>query len=891
MTISSTTRIAGPFIGNGTASAFPFTFKVFAATDLDVIKLTVSTGTESTLVLTTDYTVSLNGDQNSNPGGTVTLTAGALASGFTLTITSDIANLQPTDLTNQGGFYPEVITDSLDRATIQIQQIADIGDRTLKIPISDGTLNMELPTKTERANSFLSFDANGLPSVVTAGSSGAPATITRQVFSGTGSQTVFTLASDPGALGNSAQVYIGGVYQQRSTYTIAGTTLTFSAAPVAGTDNIEFVNFLTSNIGATSADLVTYTQLGSGVTATSVAVKLQRREVRSISNLRTLTGTFNGEPAYLIGRTEGSQVGGGMFLWSSASTATDNDGTIIGAGASGRWLRVVADVVETDWFGVSDTGSDTTAALVAAVAASANKTLLFNCTSGTSYFSSAELSLPSGCTIELNGSTLTFFRPGQLYLFTLNNVQRCSIRNGTILNTGGNLSLSMDGYRQTIRCFNVYRCSFSNLTFGHAIGVVPCIAVYGNSNDIDVENILATKPSGYSNINTVFISHWWWNTPSYDKAISTHTQVAAAYPSNPSYLFTNHPNNIRVKNITSDHRLVQGLWFSSSFNVTVENVNVESEEGIYVSPGDYGVDYANPQFVGKVSKNIAIENFVQTNGAAFGIYITANGSSSDLGAATPVPALVSVSNFLVAGGTGAGSGFGVFMSGEVNTRLALGRIYGGWQYGIAIGNACYGVEVRDVQVYGCTERGISVASSSGQPAARNVTIEDCWIYNNNTGNTAVNTNSGVYITNAEAIRVSRNEFGLKTGTENQRTSVYLASTNGTVTNASLFFNHTYSVNSATGWAYQTLTASNLLVLAANNSSDTTSVYAGDYFYELIGYGKKRLVFDGSSGSPATGTWAVGDNVVYRTPTSGGYIGSVCTTAGTPGTWKSYGLIT
>ena len=273
MTISSTTRIAGPFIGNGTASAFPFTFKVFAATDLDVIKLTVSTGTESTLVLTTDYTVSLNGDQNSNPGGTVTLTAGALASGFTLTITSDIANLQPTDLTNQGGFYPEVITDSLDRATIQIQQIADIGDRTLKIPISDGTLNMELPTKTERANSFLSFDANGLPSVVTAGSSGAPATITRQVFSGTGSQTVFTLASDPGALGNSAQVYIGGVYQQRSTYTIAGTTLTFSAAPVAGTGNIEFVNFLTSNIGSTSADLVTYTPTGTSAVARSAASK------------------------------------------------------------------------------------------------------------------------------------------------------------------------------------------------------------------------------------------------------------------------------------------------------------------------------------------------------------------------------------------------------------------------------------------------------------------------------------------------------------------------------------------------------------------------------------------------------------------------------------------
>lgn len=273
MTISSTTRVAGPFLGNGTASNFSFAFKVFTATDLDVIRLASSTGVETTLVLNSDYSVTLNGDQNSNPGGSITLLAGALATGFTLVITSDIANLQPTDLTNQGGFYPEVITDSLDRATIQIQQISDIGDRTIKIPITDGSLNMELPTADARANSFLAFDANGLPTAITAGTSGAPTTITRQVFSGTGSQTVFTLASDPGALGNSAQVYIGGVYQQRSTYTIAGTTLTFSAAPVAGTDNIEFVNFLTSSIGATSADLVTYTPAGSGAVARSAASK------------------------------------------------------------------------------------------------------------------------------------------------------------------------------------------------------------------------------------------------------------------------------------------------------------------------------------------------------------------------------------------------------------------------------------------------------------------------------------------------------------------------------------------------------------------------------------------------------------------------------------------
>jgi hypothetical protein len=51
-------------------------------------------------------------------------------------VTSDLQNLQPTDLTNQGGFYPEVINDALDRATIQIQQLEEKVDRSAKLPIT-----------------------------------------------------------------------------------------------------------------------------------------------------------------------------------------------------------------------------------------------------------------------------------------------------------------------------------------------------------------------------------------------------------------------------------------------------------------------------------------------------------------------------------------------------------------------------------------------------------------------------------------------------------------------------------------------------------------------------------------------------------------------------------
>lgn len=136
MTISSNIRKAGPFVGNGTASTFAFTFKVFQAADLEVVRLNVATTIETILVINSDYTVSLNADQNSNPGGSITLTAGALASGFNLVITSDIENLQPTDIVNQGGFYPDVIEDALDRATIQIQQLQEAVDRSAKLPIT-----------------------------------------------------------------------------------------------------------------------------------------------------------------------------------------------------------------------------------------------------------------------------------------------------------------------------------------------------------------------------------------------------------------------------------------------------------------------------------------------------------------------------------------------------------------------------------------------------------------------------------------------------------------------------------------------------------------------------------------------------------------------------------
>ena len=61
--------------------------------------------------------------------------------------------------------------------------------------------------------------------------------ITSQDFSGTGSQTVFMLNTNP-ANSASLLVVINGITQDPANYTVSGNTLTFTTAPAAGTNNI-----------------------------------------------------------------------------------------------------------------------------------------------------------------------------------------------------------------------------------------------------------------------------------------------------------------------------------------------------------------------------------------------------------------------------------------------------------------------------------------------------------------------------------------------------------------------------------------------------------------------------------------------------------------------------
>ena len=187
MTISTTTRKAGPFAGNNVTTSFPFTFKVFADTDLVVVH-TDPSEVETTLVLATDYTVTLNPDQDTDPGGTVTLPS-ALLTGYKLTITSDVPTLQSLELTNGGGFYPAVINDALDRLTILAQQNTEKIGRSVKVPVSSSDDPDNL------IDTLLAASSSASVSAASASSSASSASASASSASGSASAAAASAAS------------------------------------------------------------------------------------------------------------------------------------------------------------------------------------------------------------------------------------------------------------------------------------------------------------------------------------------------------------------------------------------------------------------------------------------------------------------------------------------------------------------------------------------------------------------------------------------------------------------------------------------------------------------------------------------------------------------------
>ena len=170
MTVSSTTTKVS-YSGDGTTSAFAYSFKIFNDSDLVVIVRNNTTGAETTKTLNTDYLVSNAGESD---GGTVTFkfdtgnsgdsnydtTDRRPQSGETVLLKRVMTLTQNTDYTPNDSFPAAAHEEALDKLTFIQQQQQEEIDRSFKFAQTD-TGTITIPTSTERASKYLGFDSGG----------------------------------------------------------------------------------------------------------------------------------------------------------------------------------------------------------------------------------------------------------------------------------------------------------------------------------------------------------------------------------------------------------------------------------------------------------------------------------------------------------------------------------------------------------------------------------------------------------------------------------------------------------------------------------------------------------------------------------------------------------
>ena len=147
---SSTSRIQYNCSGGTT---YAFAFGVGATSEIQVI-LTDSAGVETILTETTNYTVTAT-NSDFSAGGTVT-TVAAYAAGNTITILRNVPLTQGSDFVEGMPTLYETFEDGLDKLTRIAQQIKEIINRSMTLPVSS-TASAVMPPPA--ANAYLAWNA------------------------------------------------------------------------------------------------------------------------------------------------------------------------------------------------------------------------------------------------------------------------------------------------------------------------------------------------------------------------------------------------------------------------------------------------------------------------------------------------------------------------------------------------------------------------------------------------------------------------------------------------------------------------------------------------------------------------------------------------------------
>ena len=153
MTIPAGEVSYSQWTGNGVADTFDYDFKISAESHLKVTTTDLG-GADTVLVLSSDYTVSGVGDDG---GGSITLVAGALTSGFTILLEDNVPASQEVPFGNQSSFSGSLHETAFDKVTRIARKVLGLFDFALTLPNTVQGVSTELPKPT--ANTLLGWNS------------------------------------------------------------------------------------------------------------------------------------------------------------------------------------------------------------------------------------------------------------------------------------------------------------------------------------------------------------------------------------------------------------------------------------------------------------------------------------------------------------------------------------------------------------------------------------------------------------------------------------------------------------------------------------------------------------------------------------------------------------
>jgi hypothetical protein len=165
MTIS-TNDLREEYTATASQTVFSFDFRVFADTDVTVYQTASGVAFDDAANIITAYSVSRNADQDSSPGGSITLTTGATA-GDRITIVSSVPETRTTDYQVGGAFNPDTVDNDFDRVVSIAKQASAKAGRAMLAPESEqNSGDLALPDSSTRKDKLLGFDSSGSPQAI-----------------------------------------------------------------------------------------------------------------------------------------------------------------------------------------------------------------------------------------------------------------------------------------------------------------------------------------------------------------------------------------------------------------------------------------------------------------------------------------------------------------------------------------------------------------------------------------------------------------------------------------------------------------------------------------------------------------------------------------------------